>query len=123
MIRLLYNPNEEGIATRITVPVSDVLKLTEENEEFREMFLRVAGQLEPKKTPSQMARTMKESYKSYWRKKIAKKQPLVLSDEENDDEEECDDQSGSKKIENHYDIVKHLHFAVFCKKRKNIKRE
>ena len=97
MIRLLYNPNEEGIATRITVPVSDVLKLTEENEEFREMFLRVAGQLEPKKTPSQMARTMKESYKSYWRKKIAKKQPLVLSDEENDDEEECDDQSGSKK--------------------------
>ena len=95
MVRLLYRPDKDGIATRTTVPVSDIMKLTEEDQKFREMFLDVAKLLN--KTPSQMARTMKESYKAFWRRKIVKNQPLILSDDENDDdEEECDDRKGSK---------------------------
>lgn len=95
LVRLLYQPDKDGVATRTTVPISDILKLTEENQKFRDMFVEVAKML--KKTPSQMARTMKESYKAYWRRKIEKNKPLVLSDDENDDEEERDDHGGSKK--------------------------
>ena len=98
MVRLLYQPDKNGVATRTTVPVNDILKLTEEDPKFRDMFVEVAKLL--KKTPSQMARTMKESYKAFWRRKIEKDQPLILSDDENDEEERDDhgnNQEGSKK--------------------------
>ena len=88
MIRLLYKPDENGHPTRLTVPVSDILQLAEDNAKFGAMFKRVAGLL--KKTDSQMAKTMKASYRDYWRKKAEKGKELVLSGNE-DEEEECDD--------------------------------
>ena len=85
MIRLLYKPDEKGHPTRLTVPVSDILQLMEDNEKFRTMFKRVAGLLN--KTDSQMAKTMKASYRDYWRKKAEKNKELVLSGNEDDEEE------------------------------------
>ena len=80
----------------MTVPVSDILKLRDDNEKFKTMFERVKGLLG--KTDSQLAATMKASYRQYWRKKDEKNQDLILSDDdynEDDDseeKEECDDQ-------------------------------
>ena len=78
MIKLLYQPDDDGKPSRMTVPVSDILKLRNENEEFRKMFDRVKVLLG--KTDSQLAATMKASYRQYWRKKDAKNQDLILSD-------------------------------------------
>ena len=88
MIGLLYRPDEKGHPTRLTVPVNDILQLVEDNAKFSAMFKRVAGLL--KKSDSQMAKTMKASYRDYWRKKAEKSKELVLSGNE-DEEEECDD--------------------------------
>ena len=86
MIRLLYRPDKNGHPTRLTVPVSDILQLVEDNAKFRAMFKRVAGLLN--KSDLQMAQTMKASYRDYWRKKVEKSKELVLSCNEDDEEEE-----------------------------------
>ena len=96
MIRLLYQPDENGKPSRMTVPVSDILKLRDDNAKFKTMFDRVKRLLG--KTDSQLAATMKASYRQYWRKKDEKNQDLILSDDDYDgddvgeDKEECDDQ-------------------------------
>ena len=84
MISLLYKPDENGHPTRKTVPVSDILELAESNDKFGAMFKRVAGLL--KKTDLEMAKTMKASYREYWRKKIEKNKELVLSADEDEEE-------------------------------------
>ena len=88
MIKLLYQPDIDGKASRLTVPVSDILKMRDENEKFRKMFDRVKVLLG--KTDSQLAATMKASYRQYWRKKDAKNQDLILSDYDGEDDSEDD---------------------------------
>ena len=96
MIKLLYQPDDDGKASRLTVPVSDILKMRDENEKFRKMFDRVKVLLG--KTDSQLAATMKASYRQYWRKKDSKNQDLILSDYDGEDGSEDDAEDVTTKV-------------------------
>ena len=50
------------------------------------------------KTDSQLAATMKASYRQYWRKKDAKNQDLILSDYDGEDGSEDDAEDVTTKV-------------------------